>query len=73
MADRIVERIEVINPHYCLYGHTLQQEPFLRTLSTDKILKVLSHFASVQSNSIALEGSCQSMVYRSVALPTVLH
>ena len=33
-----------------------------RTRSNDKISEVISHFASVQSNSIALEGSCQSMV-----------
>ena len=37
-----------------------------RTRSTDKISEVISHFASVQSNSVALEGSCQSVVYRSV-------
>jgi len=40
----------------------------LWTRSTDKISEVISHFASVQSNSEALEGSCQSMVYRSVIL-----
>ena len=28
--------------------------------------EVISHFASVQSNSVALEGSCQSLVYTSV-------
>ena len=38
----------------------------LWTRSTDKISEVISHFASVQSNSEALEGSCQSMVYKSV-------
>jgi len=38
------------------------------TRSTDKIWEVISHFASVQSNSVALEGSCQSKVYRSVVL-----
>ena len=32
----------------------------------DKISEVISHFAGVQSNSVDLEGSCQSMVYRSV-------
>ena len=32
------------------------------------ILEIISHFASIQSNSIATEGSCQSMVYRSVTL-----
>ena len=37
-----------------------------RTRSTDKISEVISHFASVQSNSVAQEGSCQSVVYRSV-------
>ena len=37
-----------------------------RTRSNDKISEVISHFASVQSNSVALEGSCQSMVYRSM-------
>ena len=39
------------------------------TRSTDKISEVISHFTSVQSYSVALElveGSCQSMVYRSV-------
>jgi len=39
-----------------------------RTRSTDKILEVILHFASLQGNSIALEGSCQSMVYRSVII-----
>jgi len=69
IADVIVDRIDVINHHYWLYGHTSQQGPFclkLRTRSTDKISEVISHFVSVQSNSEALEGSCQSMVYRSV-------
>ena len=32
------------------------------TRLNDKILEVISHFVSVQSNSVALEGSCQSMV-----------
>ena len=35
---------------------------------TDKISEVISHFANVKSNSVAVEGSCQSMVYRSVML-----
>ena len=39
-----------------------------RTSSNDKISEIISHFASIQSNSIATEGSCQSMVYRSVTL-----
>jgi len=38
-----------------------------RTLSSGKISEVISYFVSVQSSSVALEGSCQSMVYRSVA------
>jgi len=33
--------------------------------SNDKISKVVSRFASIQSNSVDLEGSCQSVVYRS--------
>ena len=37
-----------------------------RTGSADKILKVILHFASVQSNSVALESSCQSMVHGEV-------
>ena len=37
-----------------------------RTRSTDKISEVILHFASVQSNSVGLEGSFQSMVNRSV-------
>ena len=36
------------------------------TRSTDKISEVISQFESIQSNSVTLEGSCQSMVYRSV-------
>jgi len=39
-----------------------------QTRSNDKISEVILHFASVQSNSIALEGSFQSMVYRSMIL-----
>ena len=35
---------------------------------TDKISKLISHFANVKSNSVAVKGSCQSMVYRSVML-----
>jgi len=38
------------------------------TRSNDKISEVISLFASLQSNSVALEGSCQSMVYRSVVI-----
>jgi len=34
----------------------------------DKISGVILLFASVQSNSVGLEGSCQTMVYRSVVL-----
>jgi len=37
-----------------------------RTGSADKISKVILHFASVQSNSVALESSCQSMVHGEV-------
>ena len=37
-----------------------------RTRTNDKISEVISNFTSVQSNSVDLEGSCQSMVYRSV-------
>jgi len=33
---------------------------------TDNISEVISHFASLKSNSVALESSCQSLVYRSV-------
>ena len=66
IADRIVDRIEVINPHYCLYVRTSQQKYFWQTHSNDKISEVISLFASVQSNSVALEGSCQYMVYRSM-------
>ena len=33
------------------------------THSTVKISEVVSHFAIVQSNSVALEGSCHSMIY----------
>jgi len=33
-----------------------------RTRSNDMISEVISLFATIQSNSIALEGSCQSMV-----------
>jgi len=36
--------------------------------SNQEFSKVISYFASVQSNSTALEGSCQSMVYRSVVI-----
>jgi len=43
-----------------------------RTRSNDKISEVISHFASVQSNSVDSEGSCQSMVYRSVNVCTML-
>ena len=39
-----------------------------RMHSNDKISEIISHFSSVQSNSVAIEGSCQSMVYRSVTL-----
>jgi len=28
LADVIVDRVEAINPHYWLYGHTSQQGPF---------------------------------------------
>ena len=37
-----------------------------RTHSNDKISEVISLFVSVRSISVALEGSCQSMGYRSV-------
>ena len=73
IADVIVDRIEGINPHYWLYVHTSQQGPFCfcwqgktkwRTRSTDKISEIISRAFRV---TIALlEGSCQSMVYRSV-------
>mgnify|MGYP006890310215 FL=1 len=32
-----------------------------QTRSNDKISEVISHFSSIQSNSVALEGSCQAM------------
>ena len=51
---------------------SLSIKPQWRTSSNDKISEVISRFASVQSNSVALEGSCQSMVYRSVLLITTL-
>ena len=44
-----------------------------RMHSTDKISEVISHLVSVQSKSVALEGSCQYMVYRSVNLFNDIH
>ena len=37
------------------------------THSNDRISEVISHFVRVQSNCVDLEGTCQSMVYRSLA------
>ena len=34
IADVIVDRIEAINPHYWLYGHTSQQGPFIFVITT---------------------------------------
>ena len=70
IADVIIDRIEAINPHYWLYWAYFTAGALQWTRSTDKISEVISHFASVQinSDSEALEGSCQSMVYRSVIL-----
>ena len=46
-------------------NHTLGNR---RTRSNDNISEVISHFANVQSDSVALEGSCQPVVYRSVSV-----
>ena len=45
---------------------SLNSETKWRTRSNGTILEVILLFASVQGNSVALEGSCQSMVNRSV-------
>jgi len=45
---------------------SLNSETKWRTRSIGTISEVILLFASVQGNSVALEGSCQSMVNRSV-------
>jgi len=44
-----------------------------RTRSIDKISEVISLFAWVQSNSVDIEDSCQSKLYRSVILCAVFN
>jgi len=44
-----------------------ERAEFVR-LPNDEISDEIPHFESFQSNFIALEGSCQSMVYRSVTI-----
>ena len=53
---------------YKVLGHTSQQGPFClkwrirlsEPQRADKISEMISHLASVQRNSVALDGSCQS-------------
>jgi len=43
-----------------------------QTRSNDKISEVISRNTSIQSNSVALEGSCHFMVYMSVVRSNIV-